>query len=107
MFALYSSPAKPNASNVTIISQSWQEVTQSLGTFDGIFYDTYGEDYDEISSSLPLLIKSGTKFTFWNNAHTSSNPIKSNVEHQEITVTPTANNSYWVGSTYYMPKLEF
>ena len=45
--------------------------------------------------------------TFWNNGHTSSNPIKSDSEHQEITVTPTANNSYWTGSTYYMPKLEF
>ena len=94
-------------SNVTIVSQSWQEVSSSIGTFDGIFYDTYNEDYDEISSSLPLLTKSGTKFTFWNNAPTSSNPIKSDVEYQEITVTPTKPNSYWNSSTYYMPKLEF
>ena len=31
-------------SNVTIISQSWQEVTSSLGRFDGIFYDTFGDE---------------------------------------------------------------
>jgi len=94
-------------SNITIISQSWQEVTASLGRFDGIFYDTYGEDYDEISSSLSLLTKSGTKFTFWNNAHISSNPIKSDVEHQEISTTPTTPNSYWNSGTYYLPKMEF
>ena len=94
-------------SNVTIVSQSWQEVTASLGRFDGIFYDTFGEDYDEISSSLSLLTKSGTKFTFWNNAHISSNPIKSDVEHQEISTTPTTPNSYWNSGTYYLPKMEF
>ena len=94
-------------SNVTIVSQSWQEVTQSLGTFDGVFFDDYGGEYEDISSSLQYLTKSGTKMTFWNNGHTSSNPIKSDAEHQEIVVIPTANNSYWSGSTYYMPKLEF
>ena len=94
-------------SNVTIVSQSWQEVTQSLGTFDGVFFDDYCGEYEDISSSLQYLTKSGTKMTFWNNGNTSSNPIKSDVEHQEIAVTPTANNSYWTGSTYYMPKLEF
>ena len=94
-------------SNVTIVSQSWQEVTQSLGTFDGIFFDDFGGDYEDISSSLQHLTKSGTKMTFWNNYRTSSNPIKADSEHQEITVAPTANNSYWNGSTYYMPKLEF
>ena len=93
-------------SNVTIVSQSWQEVTQSLGTFDGIFFDDYGGEYEDISSSLQHLTKSGTKMTFWNNASISTNVIKSDSEHQEITVTPTFN-SYWSGSTYYMPKLEF
>ena len=94
-------------SNITIVSQSWQQVTQSLGTFDGIFFDDFGGEYEDISSSLQHLTKSGTKMTFWNNYRTSSNPIKADSEHQEITVAPTANNSYWNGSTYYMPKLEF
>ena len=94
-------------SNVTIVSQSWQEVTQSLGTFDGIFFDDFGGEYEDISSSLQYLTKSGTKMTFWNNYHTSSNPIKSNVEHQQISVTPAENNSYWSSNIYYLPKLEF
>ena len=94
-------------SNVTIVSQSWQEVTQSLGTFDGIFFDDFGGEYEDISSSLQYLTKSGTKMTFWNNSHTSSNPIKPDVEHQEISVTQDTINSYWNGTTYYLPKLEF
>ena len=94
-------------SNVTIVSQSWQEVTASLGRFDGIFFDDFGGEYDDISSSLPLLTKSGTKMTFWNNTHTSSNPINPNAELQEISVTPDDKNGYFYTNIYYMPKLEF
>ena len=93
-------------SNVTIVSQSWQEVTASLGRFDGIFFDDFGGEYNDISSSLSLLTKSGTKMTFWNNSRTSSNAITEDVTYQEVSVTPTAN-SYWSGSIYYIPKLEF
>ena len=93
-------------SNVTIVSQSWQEVTASLGRFDGIFMDDFGGDPIDFSSSLSLLTKSGTKVTFWNNSRTSSNAITEDVTYQEVNVTPTAN-SYWSGSIYYIPKLEF
>ena len=31
-------------SNVVIISQSWADVTGSLSTYDGVFYDTYGDE---------------------------------------------------------------
>ena len=33
-----------NKYNVTIVSQSWYNVRESLGTFDCVFYDTYGDD---------------------------------------------------------------
>jgi predicted O-methyltransferase YrrM len=94
-------------SNVTIISQSWQEVTSSLGRFDGIFFDDFGGEYNDISSSLEYLTKSGTKMTFWNNTHSSSNPINPNAELQEISVTPDDKNGYFYTNIYYMPKLEF
>ena len=94
-------------SNVTIVSQSWQEVTASLGRFDGIFFDDFGGEYNDISSSLSLLTKSGTKITFWNNTHTSSNPINPNAELKEISVTPDNKNGYFTNNIYYMPKLEF
>ena len=39
-------------SNVIIESQSWQEVTASLGRFDGIFFDDFGGEYDDISTQV-------------------------------------------------------
>jgi cyclopropane fatty-acyl-phospholipid synthase-like methyltransferase len=97
-------------SNVTIVSQSWYDVKDSIGKFDGIFYDTYGDDnINNFSSSLKSLTKNNCKVTFfWQNddsepyPHTTP-PIES---FQQIPITAEAN-SYFTGSTiYYMPKTE-
>ena len=96
-------------SNVTIVSQSWADVTGSLGTYDGIFYDTYGDNRNYLfSSSLSGLTKSGTKATFWNNNKNEPNDLNiPNCTYQQISTTP-ASNTYFTGSTiYYMPKKEF
>ena len=95
-------------SNVTIISQSWYDVRNSIGQFDGIFYDTYGDDTNYLfSSSLSSLTKSGTKVTFWNNNQNQSNDLNiPNCTYQQISVTPD-DNMYFNGNTYYMPKKEF
>jgi len=96
-------------SNVAIISQSWADVTGSLSTYDGIFYDTYGDERNHLfSSSLSGLTKSGTKVTFWNNNQDESNDLNiPNCTYQQISTTPTPN-TYFTGSTiYYMPKKEF
>jgi len=95
-------------SNVTIISQSWYDVKDSLGTFDGIFYDTYGDDTNYLfSSSLSSLTKSGTKVTFWNNSQNQSNDLNiPNCTYEQISVTPD-DNMYFNGNTYYLPKKEF
>ena len=95
-------------SNVTIISQSWQEVSSSIGTFDGIFYDTYGDDdMYHLSSSLSGLTKSGAKVTFWNNVDGARNIYNiSDITYQSVNVTPPSN-SYFPGNVYYMPKKEF
>ena len=95
-------------SNVTIVSQSWYDVRNSIGTFDGIFYDTYGDDnmYD-FSSSLSGLTKSGTKVTFWNNEYSAINHYGiPDITYQSVNITPPSN-SYLTGSVYYMPKKEF
>ena len=61
-------------SNVTIISQSWADVTGSLSTYDGVFYDTFEDkNYKDFSSSLSTWTKSGTKVTFWNDDNGESN----------------------------------
>ena len=95
-------------SNVTIISQSWADVTGSLGTYDGIFYDTYGDKRNNLfSSSLSGLTKNGTKVTFWNNNQDESNDLNiPNCTYQQISVTPDSN-SYFSGNKYYLPKKEF
>jgi protein arginine N-methyltransferase 2 len=95
-------------SNVTIISQNWYDVKDSLGTFDGIFFDTYGdENTQHFSSSLSGLTKSGTKVTFWNNLTEENNQFNiPNVSYQQVSVTPDSNE-YFNGNIYYLPKKEF
>ena len=95
-------------SNVTIVSQSWYAVKDSLGVFDGIFYDTYGDDdMFHFSSSLSGLVKSGTKVTWWNNETSKTNFYNiPNVTYQSISVNPP-ENTYFNSTTYYLPKKEF
>jgi hypothetical protein len=95
-------------SNVTIISQSWADVTGSLSTYDGVFYDTYGDEKNYLfSSSLSGLTKSGAKVTFWNNNQNESNDLNiPNCTYKQISVT-VDDNMYFNSNTYYMPKKEF
>ena len=95
-------------SNVTIISQSWYDVKDSLGTFDGIFYDTFADESGNyFSSSLSTLTKSGTKVTFWNNNENESNHLNiPNCTYKLIDVNPPENN-YFFSTTYYLPMKEF
>ncbi len=95
-------------SNVTIVSQSWYDVKDLLGTFDGIFYDIYGDDnMMNFSSSLSNWTKSGTKVTWWNNEPSETNFYNiPNVTYQPISVNPPQNN-YFNSTTYYLPKKEF
>ena len=95
-------------SNVIIVEGDWYDIKDSLSTYDGVFYDTYGEiDWSRFAQELSSLAKSGTKVTWWNNnpnATTIHNV--SDVVYEEIKVTPT-KNSYFNSSTYYLPKKEF
>ena len=97
-----------NKSNVTIITGSWYDVKDNLSTYDGIFYDTFGdENMDNFSSSLNNLTKVGTKVTWWNNKTDESNYYNiPNVHYQAINVNPPVNN-YFNSSIYYLPKKEF
>ena len=97
-----------NKSNVVIISQSWADVTGSLSTYDGVFYDTYGDERNHLfSSSLSGMVKSGAKVTFWNNNQNESNDLNiPNCTYEQISITPDSNE-YFSGDTYYMPKKEF
>ncbi len=95
-------------SNVTIITGSWYDVKESLLTYDGLFYDTYGDEHTtHFSSSLSSLMNAGGKATWWNN-NPSNNDIFNvpNLTWQEIKINPPSN-SYYDNNIYYLPKKEF
>ena len=96
-------------SNVNIISQSWADVTGSLSTYDGIFYDTDCDDRSLLlSSSLSGLTKSGTKVTFFNNKTQESNAFNIEATYQQVSINPPECQYFPSGSKiYYMPKKEF
>ena len=95
-------------SNVTIVEGDWYTIKDSLSTYDGIFYDTWGEeDWGRFGSNITSLSKSGAKVTWWNN-NDSANSIHniSGVEYEIIDVNPTSN-MYFNSNTYYLPKKQF
>ena len=97
-------------SNVTIISQSWADVTGSLGTYDGIFYDTsYDDKHNLFSSSLSELIKTGTKLSVFNSYSSETNIFNLEMSYRQINVsTPNSASQYFNNdNVYYMPIKEF
>ena len=98
-------------SNVTIISQSWADVTGSLGRYDGIFYDTDMDDRQNLfSSSLSDLTKSGTRLSLWNSNSSEINNHDIQMTYKQINVTPEISSSQYFPSgstTYYMPMRRF
>lgn len=55
--------------NVKIIFGRWQDVFDQLDSYDGIFFDTYGEYYEdmrEFHQHLPKLLKAGGIYSFFN-----------------------------------------
>ena len=92
-------------SNVTIITGSWYDVKDSLSTYDGVFYDTFGDDdMIHFSSSLSSLVKEGGIATWWNNLEEENNFYNiSNVSYQQYSVDPPTN-MYFNNKTYYLPK---
>ena len=94
--------------NVNIITGSWYDVKDNLSTYNGLFYDTYGDENNvNFSSSLLSLMKVGGKATWWNN-NASNNDIFNipDLTWQEININPPSN-SYFNTSTYYLPKNNF
>ena len=97
-------------SNVTIISQSWADVTSSLGTYDGIFYDTSFDNKDNLfSSSLSELTKPGTKLSVFNSFSSETNDHNIEMNYKQINVsTPNSASQYFNNdNVYYMPMKEF
>ena len=92
-------------SNVTVVTGSWYDVKNELSTYDGLFYDTWGDNnMNQFSSSLSSLVKVGGVSTWWNNEPTATNFYNiPNVTYDTHNVTPT-ENCYFNSTTYYFPK---
>ena len=94
--------------NVIIIEGDWYDVKDSLLTYDGLFYDTFGdENIDSFTTILPTLMKSGSKATWWNNfTNTDDVFFIDGTTYEAISVNPVSN-MYFNSNTYYLPKKEF
>lgn len=94
-------------SNVTIVEGSWYDVRDTLSTYDGLFYDTWGDDdMMQFGSCLASLMKSGGNSTWWNSLEEENNLYNiPNVTYDRHSVTPPTN-CYFNGTTYYLPKCQ-
>jgi hypothetical protein len=91
-------------SNVAIVEGDWNSV--DLGTYDGIFIDTYGdEEYFNFKSFAISKGKPEAKITYWNNFTDKRNEHGFDaVSFEDISITPDSN-SYFSATTYNMPKV--
>ena len=94
--------------NVTIIEGDWYSVKDSLSTYDGVFYDTFGDDdTDNFTTVLPTLMKPGGKATWWNNFTNSDDVFFiDGTTYESISINPV-DNMYFNSNTYYLPKKQF
>ena len=94
-------------SNVTIIKGDWHTVSE-LGTYDGIFLDTFGDEkLSEFKDFALSKIKDGGKITYWNNNENEYNPYSfESVSYEQISVSPDENIYTSIANNYYMPKVE-
>ena len=93
--------------NVTIVEGDWY-TSDSLGTYDGIFLDTFADDnLDKFKEFALSKAKSGAKVTYWNNFTDNRNMHGfDDVSFEEISTVPTDNGYTKIVDTYYMPKVE-
>jgi len=95
-------------SNVVIVEGEWFDIKDSLSTYDGVFYDTYGEDdWSRFGSVISSLVNIDAKVTWWNNSPSATTIHDiDGVEYEQIDINPPIN-SYYNSNKYYLPKKEF
>ena len=89
--------------NVTIVVGDWNSV--ELGTYDGIFLDTFGdENWKEFKSFALAKGKSGAKVTYWNNGMENEHNFDT-ISYDKILINPDDNSYIWDSERYNMPKV--
>ena len=94
--------------NVKKIKGDWYKNIDKFKTYDGVFFDTYGDkDMNQFSSSLSLFMKSNGRASWWNSVTGSNNFYNiPDVTYEIINVDPPKNN-YFNHDKYYLPKKKF
>ena len=91
-------------SNVTVIEGDWNSVS-GLGTYDGIFIDTYKDDnWGSFKTFALAKAKSGAKITYWNNGLENEHGFNG-ISYEEISINPDNNSYIWDYDKYSMPKV--
>ena len=94
--------------NVNVVEGRWIDVIDSLGVYDGIFYDAFGdEDWPSLKEECKKITKTGSIITLWNNGQdTTGNAygFVDGVSYEEIDIIP-AQNSYFNRDKYYLLKV--
>ena len=92
--------------NVTIVEGDWYSA-DDLGTYDGIFLDTYADNsLDEFKEFALSKAKDGAKITYWNGYTDKNNEHNfDSISFEDISITPDSNG-YFIRDTYSMPKVE-
>jgi len=121
-----------NKPGVKIIYGRWQDVIDQLDTYDGIFFDTFGEYYEdlrEFHNVLPNLLKSDGIYSFFNGLGATNSffhdvycriaemhllNVGLQTEYIDIPIDPSndeiwegVNRRYWTLDTYRLPKCQF
>ena len=91
--------------NVIIVEGDW--ISVELGTYDGIFLDTYGDlNLDSFKSFAIAKAKNGAKITYWNNEENEHNPyLFDSVSYETVGIVPNENMYTNMKDNYYMPKV--
>jgi len=92
--------------NVIIVEGDWYSADE-LGTYDGIFLDTYADNsLDNFKEFATAKAKPGAKVTYWNNFADNRNKYGfDDISFEEISVSPEDNMYTKITDTYYMPKV--
>lgn len=100
---------------VTILEGNWYELVKDgkLGTYDGIFLDTYYDEYvDKFKDYFPNLLNKGGRMTCWNPTgyKETSRELseKRGITYEKIQLSAKPpKNSYYDSDVYWMPKIQF
>jgi len=97
-----------NKPKVNIVLGDWYQVRNHLLTYDGIFYDTWGdENAKHLKQVMPYLMKKNGLATWWNSYLTEDNQLKIEADSYEVIPVTPDSNLYFNHTEYYSPKKQY